>query len=50
MRKWRLDCSIDAINIDYSTTIESNEEPDWWTCEEIAKEHGCEWWMFEETK
>ena len=48
MKKWNITCSIDAIEIDYETTIESENEPDWLECERIANEHGCEWWMVEE--
>ena len=50
MKKWFLICSIDAIDIDYETVIESEKEPDWWTCENIAREHGCDWWTLEECK
>ena len=50
MRKWLLTCSIDAVDVDYETVIESETEPDWWTCESIAREYGCEWWTLEECK
>ena len=33
MKKWLLTCSIDAVNVDYETVIESENEPNWWTCE-----------------
>lgn len=48
MKKWLLTCSIDAVDIDYETVIESEKEPDFWTCENIAREHGCDWWTLEE--
>lgn len=48
MRKWELICSIDSVDIDYRTVIESENEPDYWYCVSIAKSHGCEWWMIEE--
>lgn len=48
MKKWLLECSIDAVNIDYETVIESETEPAWWDCENIARSHGCEWWSVEE--
>ena len=48
MKKWNIICSIDAVNIDYETVIESKSEPNWWICENIAREHGCEWWFVEE--
>ena len=50
MKKWELTASIDAVDIDYSEIIESETEPDFWTCEEIANAHGCEWWSIEEVK
>lgn len=50
MKEWLLTCSIDAVDVDYETVIESETEPDWWTCENIAREHGCGWWALEECK
>lgn len=50
MKKWLIECSTAAIDIDYSTVIESETEPTWCDCENIAREHGCEWWMCEEIK
>ena len=50
MKKWWLTCSVDAVDIDYETIIESEKEPDFWTCENIARENGCEWWSIEEVK
>ena len=50
MRKWLLTCSIDAVDVDYETVIESETEPDFWTCANIAREHDCEWWTLEECK
>ena len=47
MKKWLLTCSIDAIDIDYETIIESNTEPDFWTCYEIAENHGCSWFLLD---
>ena len=48
MKQWLLTCSIDAVDIDYEQIIESETEPGFWECEEIAEEHGCEWWSLEE--
>lgn len=48
MKKWLLTCSVDAVNIDHEEIIESETEPDFWTCHEIANAHGCEWWSLEE--
>lgn len=50
MKKWLITCSVDAIDIDYETTIQSESEPDWWICESIACQHGCEWWIMDEIK
>lgn len=50
MKKWRLTCSIDAIDIDYETVIESESEPGFCECYNIAEEHGCEWWSIEELR
>ncbi|MBP5717376.1 MAG: hypothetical protein J6X53_00145 [Abditibacteriota bacterium] len=44
MKKYRLVCSIDAIDIDYETEIVSDVEPGFWDCYEIAEEHGCSFW------
>lgn len=48
MRQWRLLCSVDAVGIDYETTLEDENEPHWLTCQNIAEEHGCTWWTLEE--
>lgn len=42
MKKWRLVCSTNGIMVDYEEIIESEEEPDFWTCQNIAQNHGCE--------
>ena len=41
MKKWILTCSIDGIGIDFETVITSETEPGFWTCYEIAENHGC---------
>ena len=48
MKKFRLTCSVDAVEIDYEEIIVVEKEPSWRTCEEIANEHGCKWWSIEE--
>ena len=48
MKKWILTASIDAVNIDFETVIESETEPDFWTCNSIAEEHGCNYWTIDE--
>lgn len=46
--KWFLECSIDAIMVDYSEVLESDAEPDFWTCYEIAEANGCPFWTISE--
>lgn len=46
--KWLLDMSVDAINLDYSEFLESDSEPDFWYCYEIAEKHGCSFWTISE--
>jgi len=48
MKKWILSCSKKAISIDYEEIINSEEEPDFWTCYEIAEKHDCEWFSIYE--
>jgi hypothetical protein len=48
MKSWILTCSIDGIDIDYETVIENETEPDYWTCDGIAQENGCDYWTIEE--
>lgn len=48
MKKWQLSCSIDGINIDHEEVIYSDTEPDFWTCYEIAKENGCDYFTITE--
>ena len=48
MKKWILTCSIDAVDIDYEEIITSDTEPDFWTCNDIAQEHGCDFWTVDE--
>lgn len=50
MKKWILRASIDAVNIDFETVIESEKEPDFWTCNNIAEEHNCNFWTVYEAK
>ena len=44
MKKWLLTCSIDAVDVDFETVLFSEEEPGFWTCEEIAQANGCDFW------
>lgn len=48
MKKWILTASIDGVAIDYDTIIESENEPDFWECYEIAEKHGCDFFTVDE--
>lgn len=48
MKKWVLTASKDAIDIDYMAILESEKEPDFWTCYELAEKHGCIYFTIEE--
>ena len=41
MKKWELTASIDGNMLDYSEILESETEPDFWSCYDIAAAHGC---------
>ena len=41
MKKYNLICSKDGNMVDYSEDIYAEDEPDYWTCQEIAEKHGC---------
>lgn len=46
--KWLLTCSKDAIEIDFETVIESETEPGFWECYDIASRNGCEFFSIEQ--
>ena len=48
MKKWLLECSTDGDMVDYSEIIESETEPGYWQCQEIAENHDCELWCIDE--
>ena len=48
MKKWILTASRDGILVDYETTLESENEPDFWTCYEIADKNDCTLWSIDE--
>lgn len=48
MKKWNFTASRDAINIDFETIIESDTEPGFWDCYELAASHGCEFFDVQE--
>lgn len=48
MKKWILTASIDAVNIDFETVIESDVEPGYWECNDLAASHGCPYWTISE--
>ena len=50
MKTWYLDCSVDATNIDYSEIIQSETEPDFWTCYTIAEDHSCAFFTVSEAE
>ena len=44
MKKWLLTCSVDAVDVDFETVLFSEEEPSFWTCNDIAQTNGCDFW------
>lgn len=48
MKSWILECSVDADMIDYEEVLQSETEPDFWTCYNIAEAHGCPWFTVSE--
>lgn len=48
MQKWILTASTDGVNIDFETVIESDREPSFWECYELAAAHGCEYFTVAE--
>lgn len=48
MKKWILTASVDAVNIDFETVIESETEPGFWECYELAAAHGCDYFTITE--
>ena len=50
MKRYLLTCSVDAVGVDFEQEITATEEPDFWTCYEIAAAHGCEWFTLEEVE
>lgn len=47
MKTWYFTASRDGIDIDYSATLHSDAEPDFWTCYDLAAQHGCTFWDIE---
>lgn len=48
MKKFELTASKDGVAIDYAKTIYAKEEPGFWTLENLAADHGCDFWTIEE--
>lgn len=48
MKKWLLTASTDGNEIDFETVIESETEPDFWMCYELAAAHGCDFFSVTE--
>jgi hypothetical protein len=44
MNKYILMCSVDGINVDYETELQTETEPDFWDCQTIAEANGCDFW------
>ena len=47
-KQWILTASVDGNMVDFECIINSDNEPDFWTCQELAQNHGCEFWMVDE--
>lgn len=47
MKKWILTASRDGINVDFETIIESETEPGFWECYELADAAGCTLWSID---
>lgn len=50
MKQWLLVCSTDGNKIDWTTVINFDSEPDFWTCYDLATSHGCEFFTVDETE
>lgn len=50
MKKWLFIASVDAVNIDFETIIESDTEPGFWACYELAAAHGCSFFDCQEVQ
>lgn len=48
MKKWSLVASRNGEWIDFETIIESETEPDFRTCYDIAAAHGCDYFTVSE--
>ena len=48
MKKWIFTASQDATTLDFETILESDTEPDFWTCYDLAASHGCEFFSVTE--
>ena len=48
MKKWILTASTDGNMVDFETIIESDTEPGFWECYELAALHGCEYFDVQE--
>lgn len=49
-KRWRLTASRDGNEIDFETVLESETEPDFWTCYDLAAAHGCDFFDVEEVQ
>lgn len=42
-----LTASVDAVGIDFECLMYSDGEPGFWDCNDLAADHGCDWWSIE---
>ena len=47
-KQWLLTASIDGNLVDFETIIEQENEPDFWTCYDLAQDHGCDFFHVEQ--
>lgn len=42
-----LSASVDAVNIDFECLMYSDGEPGFWDCNDLAADHGCDFWSID---
>lgn len=47
MNKYILTMSRDAISIFKEITIEADQEPDFWSCYDLAQKNGCDYFSLD---
>lgn len=48
MKQWYFTASRDAIEIDFETILESDTEPGFWDCYNLAALHDCDYFTVTE--